>query len=73
MIYLIHSKNFCKCHNVPPPSTTVKEKNNKASFKRKKRSLRVRLGVVMVMTLISATEKAEVEGSWLVQGQPKQN
>jgi hypothetical protein len=22
MIYLIHGKNFCKCHNVPPPSTT---------------------------------------------------
>jgi hypothetical protein len=21
MIYLIHCKNFCKCHNVPPPST----------------------------------------------------
>jgi hypothetical protein len=22
-IYLIHCKNFCKCHNVPPPSTTI--------------------------------------------------
>jgi hypothetical protein len=21
MIYLIDCKNFCKCHNVPPPST----------------------------------------------------
>jgi hypothetical protein len=20
----IHCKNFCKCHNVPPPSTTIK-------------------------------------------------
>jgi hypothetical protein len=24
-IYLIHFKNFCKCHNVPPPSTTIKK------------------------------------------------
>jgi hypothetical protein len=24
MIYLIYCKNFCKCHNVPPPSTTIK-------------------------------------------------
>jgi hypothetical protein len=23
MIYLIHCKKFCKCHNVPPPSTTI--------------------------------------------------
>jgi hypothetical protein len=23
MIYLIHCKNFCKCNNVPPPSTTI--------------------------------------------------
>jgi hypothetical protein len=26
MIYLIHCKNFCKCHNVPPSSTTIKKK-----------------------------------------------
>jgi hypothetical protein len=26
MIYLIQCKNFCKCHNVPPPSTTIKNK-----------------------------------------------
>jgi hypothetical protein len=25
-IYLIHYKNFCKCHNAPPPSTTIKRK-----------------------------------------------
>jgi hypothetical protein len=24
MIYLIHCKNLCKCYNVPPPSTTIK-------------------------------------------------
>jgi hypothetical protein len=29
MIYLIHGKNLCKCHNVPPPSTTIKEKKKK--------------------------------------------
>jgi hypothetical protein len=26
VIYLIHCKNFCKCHNVLPPSTIKKEK-----------------------------------------------
>jgi hypothetical protein len=26
MIYLIHCKNFCKCYNVPPLSTTIKKK-----------------------------------------------
>jgi hypothetical protein len=26
MIYLIYCKNFCKCHNVPPSSTTIKKK-----------------------------------------------
>jgi hypothetical protein len=28
LIYLIHCKNFykCKCHNVSPSSTTIKEK-----------------------------------------------
>jgi hypothetical protein len=25
MIHLIYCKNFCKCHNVPPLSTTVKK------------------------------------------------
>jgi hypothetical protein len=29
MIYLIHCKNFCKCHNVPPPGTTIKIKKEK--------------------------------------------
>jgi hypothetical protein len=23
MIYLMYGKKFCKCHNVPPPSTTI--------------------------------------------------
>jgi hypothetical protein len=27
MIYLIYCKNFCKCYNVPLPSTTKKKKN----------------------------------------------
>jgi hypothetical protein len=27
VIYLIHCKNLCKCHNVTPPITTIKEKN----------------------------------------------
>jgi hypothetical protein len=28
MIHLIHCKNLCKCHSVPPPSTTIKKKRN---------------------------------------------
>jgi hypothetical protein len=33
IIYLIYCKNLCKCHNVPLPSTTIKEKilKNKAN------------------------------------------
>jgi hypothetical protein len=27
MIYLIHSKNFCKSHNIPPHSTIRKKLN----------------------------------------------
>jgi hypothetical protein len=30
MIYLIHFKNFCKCHNVSPPSTIKKNKKIQA-------------------------------------------
>jgi hypothetical protein len=26
MIYMIHCKNLCKCHNVSPSITTIKEK-----------------------------------------------
>jgi hypothetical protein len=29
MTYFIYHKNFCKCHNVPPPSTVIKNKNSK--------------------------------------------
>jgi hypothetical protein len=29
MIYLIHCKNLCKCHNVLPLSTTIKGKKCK--------------------------------------------
>jgi hypothetical protein len=28
VIYLIHCKNLCKCHNVPPPSPEIKEKKS---------------------------------------------
>jgi hypothetical protein len=27
MIYFIYCKNFCKCHNVPPPSITIKKES----------------------------------------------
>jgi hypothetical protein len=26
-IYLMYCKNFCKCHNVPPSSATIKNRN----------------------------------------------
>jgi tRNA(Ile)-lysidine synthase TilS/MesJ len=26
MIYLVHCKNLCKYHNIPLPTTTIKEK-----------------------------------------------
>jgi hypothetical protein len=26
MIYFMCCKNFCKCHNVPPPRTTIEKK-----------------------------------------------
>jgi hypothetical protein len=29
MIYLIHCNNLCKCHSVPPPITTTKEKKER--------------------------------------------
>jgi hypothetical protein len=29
MTYLIHGENFCKCHNVLLPSTTIKNKMKK--------------------------------------------
>jgi hypothetical protein len=29
MIYLIHCKNFCKCHNVLPPRTTIKKEEER--------------------------------------------
>jgi hypothetical protein len=28
MIYLIHPENLCKCHDVPPPITTIKGKKS---------------------------------------------
>jgi hypothetical protein len=28
MIYLIYCKNFCKCRNVPPPSTAIKKEKS---------------------------------------------
>jgi hypothetical protein len=34
MMYLIHYKNLCKCHSVPPPSTTIKEKKKKEKTKK---------------------------------------
>jgi hypothetical protein len=33
MIYLIHYKDFDKCHNVPPPSTKIKGQKKQTSIK----------------------------------------
>jgi hypothetical protein len=27
MLYLIHCKKFCKCHNLLPPSTIINKRN----------------------------------------------
>jgi hypothetical protein len=32
MIHSIRCKNLCKCHNVPPPSTTIKEEMIETKF-----------------------------------------
>jgi hypothetical protein len=32
MIYLMYCENFCKCYNVPPPSTTIKIKVKKKLY-----------------------------------------
>jgi hypothetical protein len=32
MIYLIHCKSFCKCHNVPPHITTINNNNKKRKY-----------------------------------------
>jgi hypothetical protein len=32
MMHLIHCKNFNKCHNIPPPSTTIQKKKKKNVF-----------------------------------------
>jgi hypothetical protein len=42
MIYLIYYKNLCKCHNVPPPIITIKEKE---IVKNKKIKLTVIMGL----------------------------
>jgi hypothetical protein len=36
MIHLIHCKNFCKCHSVPLPSTTIFLKKRKKEKKTSK-------------------------------------
>jgi hypothetical protein len=28
VIYLIHCRDLCKFHNLPPPTTTIKKKRN---------------------------------------------
>jgi hypothetical protein len=41
MIYSIYCKNFCGCHNVPSPNTTVKKKKKKKKKKTcKKKNLK---------------------------------
>jgi hypothetical protein len=35
IVYLIHCKNLCKCHNVPLSRTTIKKRKNfKMKFKK---------------------------------------
>jgi ribonuclease PH len=39
MIYLIHYKNLCKCHNVTPLITTIKEKKKDQAWINRKKSI----------------------------------
>jgi galactitol-specific phosphotransferase system IIB component len=34
MVYFIYCKNFCKYHNVPPPSTTIEKVHLNQNFKK---------------------------------------
>jgi hypothetical protein len=36
MIYLVYYKSFCKCYNVPPPSTIKKVSEQQKEQKKKK-------------------------------------
>jgi hypothetical protein len=40
MIYLIHSKNFCKYHNTAPPEITIKKKKKKTVGRPQKNNLK---------------------------------
>jgi hypothetical protein len=54
-IYLLYCKNFCKCHNVPPPSNKKKERK-KISFNK---------GQIRCCTPeIPTTQKSEIGWSW---------
>jgi hypothetical protein len=58
MIYLIYCKDICKCHNVPPPSTTIKKKK----FSIKKCPTHERAGgEVQVVEHLSATERPLIQ------------
>jgi hypothetical protein len=41
IIYFIYFKNFCKCHNVPPSSTTIKKRGKKEKKERGIPTMRV--------------------------------
>jgi hypothetical protein len=48
MLYLIHCKNLCKCHSVPPPSTTIKKKEKEKPRHKKERKKQNYLCLQMV-------------------------
>jgi predicted ATP-dependent endonuclease of OLD family len=72
VIYLIYCNNFCKCHNVPLPSTTIKNKINFAKYKIRELSPKDNLNdeIVMQLRLILNThERCDIKDVdfWQVQ------
>jgi hypothetical protein len=52
-MYLIHCQNFCKCHNVPLPSTIKQCKNKKI----RKRSKKLKIKTNKTQLVLWSSEK----------------
>jgi hypothetical protein len=50
MTYLIYCKNFCKCCNVLPPTTTIKKKTKKEKAVNIRRAI-ISLSICILLTL----------------------
>jgi hypothetical protein len=70
-IYLIHCDNLCKCHSVPPPSTTIKKEKEKHRHRWLHWSSLPRKGEIMHSDEIAQHQKhAEPRGGEQAAGRP---